>query len=780
MLYIVIFALIYLCSINAAPSFIKEGKRPEFFELTDNEIATFKIYILDEDFSLLKNQANYTCDRAGIPTLNIHQELDHYKGVLTNFLELLVKVNFNEMYPGINFFRVIPDLIIADNGYSHISVDLILKDFKFNYEYYRNNDFVSQPFIYQLFTSNPNFNLIKIAHILDQLEMAEGVQWHPDIQAVFDLALNSVNYKEFKTKNTYLVVEMGGNEIEFNKITFALGGKTARCFSKPAYNIKIGGGEDLFGSKNFRLRSESSDPSFIRSKLTSDVYQRLELPTVSTSYVTFYINDEYMGLYTATNAYKPFWFDEEYDDDDMTSLYKCDNQAFLTLKESYNICRSKNKKDNDNNTDDFKDILMKFDSARSASDLENVFEIDYFLKAMALEYVLGSWDHLFRVGHNYYMYKQPDNNKWIYLPYDFDQEFGINIDKGYLGPIILDNPQRIQRMNFDYLNYSLEDWDASHVHLIDVLIRRDPSRFNKILKEVVESTFNPDVLFPRIDKLKELIKPYVTMDYTPLENGKFPGRINDLGDEFYNYRQWEANVEFTSVPTDQYFAYGVKYWILEKYRYLCKTYDLKCNRIFLNESYEYSVDQEIEFKGYDWSIYFPDYDMNSPPSTTEFVAPTTTLPLGQDNWIRVNPSDFIFGLSSTSSTTLPNTTVNPITTTADLDDITPTPQPIESSIKCMAELDGYSCCPQDSTTKYPVYEQDEYGDWSYDFQTKKWCGLTPYNEVPIPSDKNCWSEELGYPCCKGCVVYEVDNIGSWGYESHSWCGIQTYCKGYTK
>jgi len=114
------------------------------------------------------------------------------------------------MYPGINFFRVIPDLIIADNGYSHISVDLILKDFKFNYEYYRNNDFVSQPFIYQLFTSNPNFNLIKIAHILDQLEMAEGVQWHPDIQAVFDLALNSVNYKEFKTKNTYLVVEMGG------------------------------------------------------------------------------------------------------------------------------------------------------------------------------------------------------------------------------------------------------------------------------------------------------------------------------------------------------------------------------------------------------------------------------------------------------------------------------------------------------------------------------------------------------------------------------------------
>jgi len=98
----------------------------------------------------------------------------------------------------------------------------------------------------------------------------------------------------------------------------------------------------------------------------------------------------------------------------------------------------------------------------------------------------------------------------------------------------------------------------------------------------------------------------------------------------------------------------------------------------------------------------------------------------------------------------------------------------------LAELDGYSCCPQDGTTKYPVYEQDDFGDWSYDFKTKKWCGLTPYTGVPIPSDKNCWAKELGYPCCKGCIVYEVDDIGSWGYESHSWCGIQTYCKGYTK
>ncbi|OUM56250.1 Non-catalytic module family DOC2 [Piromyces sp. E2] len=56
----------------------------------------------------------------------------------------------------------------------------------------------------------------------------------------------------------------------------------------------------------------------------------------------------------------------------------------------------------------------------------------------------------------------------------------------------------------------------------------------------------------------------------------------------------------------------------------------------------------------------------------------------------------------------------------------------------------------------------------------EWCGITPYTESV--EEKECWSEPLGYSCCKGCLVYETDEDGQWGFENNHWCGIQSSCK----
>ncbi|OUM61937.1 Non-catalytic module family DOC2, partial [Piromyces sp. E2] len=80
---------------------------------------------------------------------------------------------------------------------------------------------------------------------------------------------------------------------------------------------------------------------------------------------------------------------------------------------------------------------------------------------------------------------------------------------------------------------------------------------------------------------------------------------------------------------------------------------------------------------------------------------------------------------------------------------------------CLAETIGYICCSPDNTD---LYYQDEYGDWGIDFEKNEWCGITPYV-------KECWSKELGYNCCNGCNVIEIDNDGKWGVENDEWCGI---------
>ena len=88
----------------------------------------------------------------------------------------------------------------------------------------------------------------------------------------------------------------------------------------------------------------------------------------------------------------------------------------------------------------------------------------------------------------------------------------------------------------------------------------------------------------------------------------------------------------------------------------------------------------------------------------------------------------------------------------------------------MAQVIGYSCCKEGNTN---IYYTDADGDWGYDFDADEWCGITPYDGRK--DDDVCWSEPLGYPCCKGCTVYETDSDGQWGYEKDTWCGVQSYC-----
>jgi len=89
----------------------------------------------------------------------------------------------------------------------------------------------------------------------------------------------------------------------FDKITFSLAGSYSRSFAKPGYNLKIRGKDDLFGRRQFKLRGDASEPTYMRTKLVSDIRNRIGMPSLSANYATLYINDEYYGLYIFTSFF---------------------------------------------------------------------------------------------------------------------------------------------------------------------------------------------------------------------------------------------------------------------------------------------------------------------------------------------------------------------------------------------------------------------------------------------------------------------------------------------
>jgi len=617
---------VYIFKVSAAISFIEKGQRPEIFELTDNQIAVFKVKLPDDEFALLKEKAN----GYGLIVESINLTT-YFKNIFPNALKATFYYNVTDLFPDRDMKKEFPGLFIGQDGYPNI--DKIIENLNFDAKNYIDFDFAMNSIFDEVYKgknydyldiSRKFISLMESYYELDESKLQtsnilELTAMNMDTTVeTLNNTINNSTLKEsnsnnenneqeilsgnvsqkFKTKNGSLSVNINGKEKFFDKITFSISGQTSNYIVKPNFNLKIRGKNDLFGRSQFKLRSDLTEPTFLRSKLTSDIHKKLGLTGILANYATLYINDEYMGLFVLTDAYKLKWVEQVYGEKDSISLYKCEG-APLNI-DSYNLCSNENDEINDVEkiSEEWSSFMNTILNAESAKDIEDIFEVDHFIKEMAIEYLLGAWDHI-QLGHNYYLYKQP-NGKWIYLTYDHDHTFGINLDRIFLGVFIVDLPERMEKINFDYPNYSFSDWTQKR-HLIDILILNDPTRFNQALKEIVNTVFNPATLFPHIDELKDFIRPYAKKDYTPDENGNYPGRINKLGINPYTFEHWEANSEFTSVATLQYNAYGIKYWILAKYRYVCKAYDLKCDPIYIAEDYKFSINESIAFKGYDLS-----------------------------------------------------------------------------------------------------------------------------------------------------------------------------------
>ncbi|OUM61117.1 hypothetical protein PIROE2DRAFT_12953 [Piromyces sp. E2] len=602
--------LFFVTKILAVTPFIKKGFRAELFELMDNEVPTIRVTIPDDKFVELKEKSNiYSLP----PNFFKMDTLIQYVYQLDlMMIEQFQEINYKNQFPGINANELLPELNIDENGYSHINVTDILQGInltKVNILQYDFSNYSIENFLEYVIDFNTKFNFTHVVTNIDKL-----FSTYADTTS----SQNETKEKdEFKTKKASMTVEINNEIKKFDKLTFKLGGNSARRFGKQGFNINIRGGDKLYGRSQFKLRADPSEATYLRSKLICDIHNRLGLPSISANYVTLYINEEYMGLYILMDAIKPSWTGYVFDDENTTTLYQCKKRdSKLTLQSSYNNCKNENEDVKDNK--EWYNFLLALDNANSVTDIENILDIDQFLTEMAIEYLTGAFDHYLNFGHNFYMYLPKNDTKWKFLSYDFDFDLGQDIDLSKIGILIVDLPEQLNNINMDYPNYSFEEW-AKPNHLIDILILKDPHRFEEILKDIVTKVFNPAILFPHIDELKAFIKPYVEMDKILNNDGYLPGKLNRNPSNDYTLVHWDANSEFTTIETTLGFrAYGLKYWILAKYRYICKAYGLTCDATYMDENFQYPIDKSVEAAGYDYYIEAEQTEQN-PNDGKDFI-----------------------------------------------------------------------------------------------------------------------------------------------------------------
>jgi len=305
----------------------------------------------------------------------------------------------------------------------------------------------------------------------------------------------------------------------------------------------------------------------IRSKITTDILQKSGLISTEVGYTELYINDKYMGFYVVSDAIKSKWIERKFGDNrkDLRTLFQCKKDEIRfddgTIKTK---CINAN--------DDFPDYMEplntfvdQVNAARSREDLEKIMDVDNFIKYMAWEYLMGTWDHfLGPYGHNLYWYQQP-NGKWVYIPYDHDIELGQDLWESIYSTRVSTN------RDVDFSNLTFKQFEFDHP-IIKILIHNDDTKFRILLGDIVSKVFNPDTIILHIDEVKNFIAPYVKKD-----RNESAGFINKIGKTTrYTYQHFLDNCEYSYIFdwVQGFRGYGVKEWIRRKYNFVASYYGI--------------------------------------------------------------------------------------------------------------------------------------------------------------------------------------------------------------
>lgn len=268
------------------------------------------------------------------------------------------------------------------------------------------------------------------------------------------------------------------------------------------------------GLKKINLNNFTNDPSLLHDALCNKLFRDEGIAAPRTSYARLFVNEEYIGLYIIIeNVDKTFLkmhFGSAFNDG---NLYKTDRGAHMFLnwlgndKQAYK--NQKFKLNTNESADDWSKLIgfIDFINNDHGSDfyqkLESKFDVHSYLKVLAIEKCVRSWDSYWGGGNNFYLYEHPDG-KYRWIPWDMNETFqdikilsGTSALNGYLIPTPqMDERPLIKRIfenndwKQEYLNYSCQlinsSFSLNHLgmyalkkhQLIDSSYKADPYRYN--------------------------------------------------------------------------------------------------------------------------------------------------------------------------------------------------------------------------------------------------------------------------------------------------------------
>lgn len=186
--------------------------------------------------------------------------------------------------------------------------------------------------------------------------------------------------------------------------------------------------------KRMTLNNNRQDPSFARQCLAYDLFNEAGIIAPRCNLAQVYMNGEDLGIYTHVESIKKPFLERTFIDKS-GNLYEAQVADLGDyLKDKFELKTNKTENDR-SDLAAFSEVLEATDED-FISELEQFVDLDEFITFWALETLIGHWDSASGNNNNYYMYKNPSDNLFHFIPWGTDAAFtGINIFKPNSGPL---------------------------------------------------------------------------------------------------------------------------------------------------------------------------------------------------------------------------------------------------------------------------------------------------------------------------------------------------------
>lgn len=220
-------------------------------------------------------------------------------------------------------------------------------------------------------------------------------------------------------------------------------GNTSRAAQKKSFKISMNTfvrGRAWRGLEKLNLNGEHNDPSLVRSTLAWTLFADEQLVASRAAPVELYFNGTFYGVYTNVEHLDETFLARRFGSPD-GDLFKCLYPADLAFRGTdgsnyvhrdgsgrivYEWEQGADSVAAYNRLAGFIQTLNQTSTADFPARIEDIFDVNAFLHTLAVDVVTGSWDDYWYNQNNFYLRFDPETGRVTYVPYDYDNSYGVD------------------------------------------------------------------------------------------------------------------------------------------------------------------------------------------------------------------------------------------------------------------------------------------------------------------------------------------------------------------